>query len=98
MRFFLEGLILHERGPRADGKAIAIDDEVLSNNQILKKLRIAFNFQELEMQLIFEEGGVELSGSELGALFRKENNKHFRPCSDQLLTAFLAGLAPSLDD
>lgn len=98
IRSFLEGLILSERGPRDDGAAIAIEDSPLSNNQALKKLRIAFNFQEEDMLAIFEEGGATLSSSEFGALFRREKNKHFRPCSDELLQNFLAGLSQSLDE
>lgn len=95
--YFLEGFILYERGPRSDGAAVVVQDDQLSNNQILKKLRIAFNLQEIDMLSIFEEGGASLSVSEFGALFRKEGNKHFRPCSDVLLQNFLAGLTPSLD-
>lgn len=96
--YFLEGLILSERGPRADGAEVVVIDAPLSNNQVLKKLRIALNLQEQDMLLIFEEGGATLSASEFGALFRKEGNKHFRPCSDALLQQFIAGLTPSLDD
>jgi uncharacterized protein YehS (DUF1456 family) len=95
--YFLEGLILRERGPRPGGGPVVVDDTSLSNNQVLKKLRIALNLQEVDVQLIFEEGDVSLSASELGALFRKEGNKHFRPCSDVLLQSFVAGLTPSLD-
>ena len=98
LRHFLEGLILQERGPREDGASVVIENSPLSNNQVLKKLRIAFNLQAEDMQLIFAEGEAELSASEFGALFRKENNKHFRPCSDALLQSFLAGLTPSLDE
>jgi uncharacterized protein YehS (DUF1456 family) len=94
---FLEGLILSERGPRADGAELVVADGALTNNQVLKKLRIALNLQEQDMLLIFEEADVTLSASEFGALFRKEGNKHFRPCSDQLLQHFIAGLTPSLD-
>jgi uncharacterized protein YehS (DUF1456 family) len=93
---FLEGLIVSERGPR-EGGASTIAPGPLSNNQILKKLRIAFNLQELDMLAIFEESGVSLSSGEFGALFRKEGNKHFRSCSDELLQSFLRGLTPSLD-
>ena len=104
LRHFLEGLILSERGPR-EGAAfqnevqieVKIEAGALSNNQILKKLRVAFNLQELDMLAIFEEGGVSLSSAEFGALFRKEGNKHFRSCSDELLQGFLRGLTPSLD-
>ncbi len=95
--YLLEGLILKERGPRADGAVPVVSDILLSNNQVLKKLRVALNLQEQDMLLIFEEGGVTLSASEFGALFRKEGNKHFRACSDELLEHFITGLTPSLD-
>ena len=97
LRAFLEGLILRERGPRADNKPPTLDAGELTNNDILKKLRIALNLQEIDMQLVFEEGGATLSASEVNSLFRKPGNKHFRPCSDDVLLQFLAGLMPSLE-
>jgi uncharacterized protein YehS (DUF1456 family) len=97
LRCFLEGLILAERGPRSDGSKPVIDDSAISNNDILKKLRIAFNLQQEDMLLIFEEGGAELTPAELGALFRKQGNKHYRACSDQQLLQFINGLQPQLD-
>ena len=97
LRFLLEGLIIAERGPRDDGKAPAVETTALSNNEVLKKLRIAFNLQQDDMLLIFEEGGAELSRTEFGALFRKADNKHFRACSDELLLQFLSGFQPKLD-
>lgn len=97
LRCVLEGLILAERGPRSDGKPPLISGQPLSNNEVLKKLRIALDLQQEDMQFIFEEGGATLSAAELGALFRKEGNKHFRACSDELLLQFLDGLQPRLD-
>jgi uncharacterized protein YehS (DUF1456 family) len=97
LRHFLDGLILRERGPRTDGRAPVVAAGPLGNNEVLKKLRIALNLQEQDMQLVFEEGGAELSASEINAMFRKPGNKHFRPCSDEVLLHFLAGLNPSLD-
>lgn len=98
LRCVLEGLIIAERGPREDGKPPAINDKALSNNEVLKKLRIALNLQEEDMLLVFEEGGATLSPTELGALFRKQGNKHFRACSDELLLQFFGGFQPRLDD
>ena len=97
LRCALEGLILAERGPRSDGKPPDINDEPLSNNEVLKKLRIALNLQQEDMLRVFEEGGATLSEAELGALFRKQGNKHFRACSDELLLQFLGGFQPRLD-
>ncbi|MEH6634638.1 MAG: DUF1456 family protein [Halioglobus sp.] len=94
---FLDGLIVTERGPRNDARALVVAETALTNNQILKKLRIALDLHAQDMQSIFEEGGAELTASEFGALFRKEGNKHFRLCNDELLLCFLTGLSPSLD-
>jgi uncharacterized protein YehS (DUF1456 family) len=97
LRCFLEGLILAERGPRSDGKQPVIDDSKISTNDILKKLRIAFNLQQEDMLLIFEEGGATLTPSEFGAMFRKQDNKHYRACSDEQLLQFINGFQPQLD-
>ncbi|MFT4614692.1 MAG: hypothetical protein ACI9NT_001843 [Bacteroidia bacterium] len=97
LRCVLEGLILERRPPRSDGKPPVINKKALSNNEVLKKLRIALNLQQEDMLLVFEEGGATLSETDLGALFRKQGNKHFRACSDAMLLQFLGGLNPSLD-
>ncbi len=88
---FLDGLILLKRGPsprkQNDEAAVA-----LTNNLILKKLRIALNLKEIETEMIFGLADVELSKQQLSSLFRKEGHKNFAECSDALLLAFLEGL------
>jgi len=88
---FLDGLITLKRGPSPKKPA---DDEAieLTNNLILKKLRIALELKEPEVEIIFGLGEVQLSKQELKSLFRKEDHKNFKPCSDALLMAFLEGL------
>jgi uncharacterized protein YehS (DUF1456 family) len=87
---FLDGLITFKRGESSRKSS----DEVveLTNNLILKKLRIALELKENEVEIIFGLSEIELSKQQLSSLFRKENNKHFRLCSDELLIAFLDGL------
>ncbi|HAW86138.1 MAG TPA: DUF1456 domain-containing protein, partial [Spirochaetaceae bacterium] len=99
----LDGLILRERGPRpatdaaspggSAGKGAGAPEPFLDNNQILKKLRIALQLQEGDMIAIMRRAGVELSKSELSALFRKKGQKNYQECLDQFLRNFLAGLA-----
>ncbi|MFA5170064.1 MAG: DUF1456 family protein [Sulfuriferula sp.] len=86
---FLDGLIIKKRGP-SDKPAVPAQ---LSNNLILKKLRIAFELKEDDMHDIIELGGFELSKPELSALFRSTDNKNYRHCGDQLLRYFLRGLS-----
>ena len=95
---FLDGLITDKRGPR-DPNAPAIKPNIyaqLSNNDILKKLRIAFEFKENDMLSTIALGGMTLSPHELSALFRKKNHKHYKPCGDQLLRNFLTGLTTKI--
>jgi len=88
---FLDGLIILKRGPSPKK---ANDDEAveLTNNLILKKLRIALELKEAETEIIFNLADVMLSKQELKSLFRKEGHKNFKLCPDELLMAFLEGL------
>lgn len=88
---FLDGLVTLKRGPSPKKSH---DDEAveLTNNLILKKLRIALELKEPETEIIFGLADVDLSKQQLSSLFRKEGHKNFKPCSDELLMAFLDGL------
>jgi len=92
--FFLDGLIIHKRGKRDDSAVPAAKPPApLTKNAIVKKLRIALDLKEDDMISIFKAARIEISKNDLGALFRKEGNKHYKECSDQLLRGFLMGLA-----
>ena len=88
---FLDGLVTFKRGPSPkrpnDDEAVA-----LTNNLILKKLRIALELKEPETEIIFGLGDAALGKQELKSLFRKEAHKNFKACPDALLMAFLEGL------
>lgn len=88
---FLDGLVLFKRGPSPSPRQ-ETDVIALTNNLILKKLRIALELKEPETEIVFALGEAELSRQELKSLFRKEGHKNFRACSDALLMAFLEGL------
>jgi uncharacterized protein YehS (DUF1456 family) len=91
--FFLDGLIIHMRGSK-DGDVLPVEKPVvaLTNNAILKKLRIALELKEDDVIGIFARAGVAVSKHELTALFRKQGHKHYKECSNQLLKDFLKGL------
>lgn len=88
---FLDGMVTLKRGPSPKKQN---DEEAveLTNNLILKKLRIALELKEAETEIIFGLADVELSKQQLASLFRKEGHKNFKACSDELLMAFLEGL------
>lgn len=87
---FLEGLIIAQRGPREGGATPPIGP--LTNNQVLKKLRIAFNLQGDEMHTLFASVDHPLSKQEMDALFRKPEHKNFQVCSEHTLRLFLQAL------
>ncbi len=88
---FLDGLVTLKRGPSPQ-KSNRNEAVELTNNLILKKLRIALELKEAETEIIFSLGEAELSKQQLASLFRKEGHKNFKECSDELLMAFLNGL------
>ena len=94
MGFFLDGLIIHNRGKQAGSPAPAEKPLAeLSNNAILKKLRIALDLKEDDLAGIFKLAGTVITKHELTALFRKPGHKHYKECTDQLLRAFIKGVA-----
>jgi uncharacterized protein YehS (DUF1456 family) len=92
--FFLDGLILHKRGRKEikPGETRKSDSR-LTNNTILKKLRIALELKEDDMLGILKLANVDISKSELTALFRKEGHKNYKECGDQFLRKFVKGLS-----
>jgi len=91
---FLDGLILHKRGRKEikPGETRKSDSR-LTNNTILKKLRIALELKEDDMIGILKLADVDISKSELTALFRKEGHRNYKECGDQFLRKFLKGLS-----
>lgn len=87
---FLDGLITYKRGP--SDKAPTPHTGPLTNNMILKKIRIALELKEDEMLKIIQLADFKLSKYELSALFRREGQKNYRACGDQILRYFLRGL------
>lgn len=64
----------------------------LSNNDIMKKLRVAHKFRDEDIVKICSLVGFAVSKSELGAIFRNENHPKYMECGDQFLRNFLNGL------
>ena len=92
--YFLDGLILRKRGRKEikPGETRKSDSR-LTNNAILKKLRIALELKEDDMLATLRLSNVDISKSELTALFRKEGHKNYKECGDQFLREFLKGLS-----
>ena len=64
----------------------------MTNNDILKKLRVALMLRDDQIVEILELVDFRISKSELGAFFRAEDHPNYVECGDQVLRNFLNGL------
>jgi uncharacterized protein YehS (DUF1456 family) len=64
----------------------------MTNNDILKKLRVALKLRDDDIIKILGLVDFRISASELSALFRKEDHPNYKECGDQILRNFLNGL------
>lgn len=64
----------------------------MTNNDILKKLRVALKLRNDEIVDILELVDFKITKSELGAFFRKEDHPNYTECGDQILRNFLNGM------
>ncbi|MEZ9655273.1 DUF1456 family protein [Vibrio splendidus] len=87
---FLNGFINLKRGKKEGEQPKP--EVALTNNMIFMKLRIALNMKAEDVLDILEVVGISLSKYEIGAYFRKPENKNYKVCEDQLLCDFLNGV------
>ncbi|MAM19708.1 MAG: DUF1456 family protein [Bacteroidota bacterium] len=64
----------------------------LTNNDIFKKLRVAHKLTNEDIVKICALVDFQVSKSELGAIFRREDHEKYMECGDQFLRNFLDGL------
>lgn len=91
MAHFLDGLIYYRRG-KSDKHPPQPIQIPITNNVVLKKLRVAFKLREEDIMQLLSKTGFKISSPELSALFRREDHKNYRPAGDQVVRYFLRGL------
>ncbi len=64
----------------------------MTNNDIIKKLRVALHLRDDEIIKILELVDYKISKTELSAFFRQEDHPNYKNCGDQVLRNFLNGL------
>jgi uncharacterized protein YehS (DUF1456 family) len=89
---YLDALVVHRRG----FEPVVAPRVALTNNLVLKKLRVAFELRDDDLMALMARAGFALSKHELSALFRAPGHKNFRPCGDQFLRNFLKGLTAAV--
>ena len=87
---FLNGFIVLKRGKK-EGQKI-VNEKSLSNNQVLRKLKIALSMIDEDMLNALKTAEFRLSKHELSAFFRNPSQSQYRDCKDQVLRNFLRGL------
>lgn len=64
----------------------------LTNNDILKKLRVALQLRDEDIVEILDLVDFRVSKSEIGSFCRKEGHPNYKELQDQILRNFLNGL------
>ena len=92
---FLDGLVLDRRGPPPADRP-APPKVPLTNNEVLKKIRVALEMREGDVVTALALADMRLSKGEVRALFRNPAHSNHRPAGDQLVRRFLRGLTLKL--
>lgn len=64
----------------------------MSNNDVMKKLRVALSLTTDQIIEICKLVNFTVTKAELGDIFRKDDHPNFKKCGDQILRNFLNGL------
>ncbi|WCT14824.1 DUF1456 family protein [Mucilaginibacter jinjuensis] len=64
----------------------------MSNNDIMKKLRVALKFTDDDIIKVLLLADFKVTKNEISAIFRNDDHPNFKPCGDQILRNFLNGL------
>ncbi len=64
----------------------------MNNNDVLRRTRYTFNFDDSKMMAVFGLGGLEVTRAEISDWLKKDDDPDYQKCSDQQLATFLNGL------
>jgi uncharacterized protein YehS (DUF1456 family) len=92
MARFLNGLVIYKRGLDESRPPQPVEVPV-TNNVILKRLRVAFELKDSDIISLIEKSGLRVSKGELGAFFRRPDHRNYRDCGDQFLRYLIKGLS-----
>jgi uncharacterized protein YehS (DUF1456 family) len=92
MARFLNGLVIYKRGKDESRPPQPVEVPV-TNNAILKRLRVAFELKESDIITLIEKSGLRVSKGELSAFFRRPDHRNYRDCGDQFLRNVIKGLS-----
>ena len=64
----------------------------MNNNDILRRIRYAFDFNDTKMMALFASGGQEVTRAEISDWLKKDDNPDQKSLYDKQLAVFLNGL------
>ena len=64
----------------------------MNTNDVLRRIRYSFNFDDSKMIAIFGLAGLEVTRAQISDWLKKDDDPDFVKCSDQQLAIFLNGL------
>ncbi len=64
----------------------------MNNNDILRRIRYTFNFNDSKMMTLFSLAGYRITREQISDWLKKDDDPAFQNCSDIQLAAFLNGL------
>jgi uncharacterized protein YehS (DUF1456 family) len=64
----------------------------MNNNDVLRRIRYTFDFDDTKMMAIFVLGGLDVTRAEISDWLKKDDDPDYRKCSDVQLARFLNGL------
>ncbi len=87
----LNGVVIYKRG-RDESRPPAPVEVPVTNNAVLKRLRVAFELKDSDIIALIETSGLRVTKGELGAFFRRPDHRNYRDCGDQFLRNLIKGL------
>ena len=64
----------------------------MNNNDVLRRIRYTFDFDDSKMIAVFGLGGLDATRAEVSDWLKKDDEPDYRKCSDVQLARFLNGL------
>ena len=68
------------------------DNASMTNNDVLRRIRYAFNYNDSKMMDLFRLGGLEASRAEISDWLKSDDDPEVQECVDRVLAQFLNGL------
>jgi len=64
----------------------------MTNNDVLRRIRYTFNFDDSQVMAIFGLGGQEVTRAQISDWLKKDDDPDYQKCNDTQLATFLNGL------